>query len=442
MKSNIKIGDALASISSLVSLIFLASSLRAAAGAPVSTAFGPGDIAALRVQDNSGALTNISAQLFLDEYTTNGMLVQTIPVPTNGVRSLVVSGFSVAEATLTLSPDGRWLGFTGYNAPVGVTNIPNSSSTQYPRAIATMDVFGNFKIVSASTNFFDGTNIRGTVSDGTNSFWAFGAISGTTIGGLDYYGFDAVPGLIYSQNLRVANIINSNLYVCTAAGFGIYKFAGTPKSPATPMQIIYSGNSPYGFAINPSGNIAYIADDDAPTIGGVQRWTNAAGLPASWTLVYTLQTGVTNSGARGLAVDWSGPNPVIYASTSVTTVYGSAGNRLLRFVDSGSASPAVTLAVAATNSSFRGVAFVPQTIGPQSQIQALTPSGANTWLYWQGAGGSNYVVQGATNLGAASPFSDISPAITLPGSGVVGTNYLDAGALSNWPVRFYRIRSD
>ena len=65
--------------------------------------------------------------------------------------------------------------------------------------------------------------------------------------------------------------------------------------------------------------------------------------------------------------------------------------------------------------------------------------GANLRLYWQGQGGSNYVVQAATNLSLLNPFYDISPVITLSGLGVVATNYLDAGTLTNSPARFYRI---
>jgi len=239
--------------------------------------------------------------------------------------------------------------------------------------------------------------------------------------------------------LRVANIVNGGLYLSTSSGGGIYKFTGLPKSAATPTRIIATGSgSPYGFAINPSGNVAYVADDDQSSVGGVQCWTNSAG---TWSLLYTLGTGIANTGARGLAVDWSGANPILYASTSENTVYGNPANRLIRIVDTGAGSAATTLATAATNSSFRGVAFTPVATGPQSQIQAALPENSNMRIYWRGIGGSNYVVQASTNLSGKS-FGDITPVISLPGAGVVATNYLDAGALTNSPARFYRIRSN
>jgi hypothetical protein len=407
----------------------------------VSTAFSPNNIAVLRVQDNSGVLTNVSAGLFLDEYATNGSFVQEIAIPTNGANALVVSGDAVAEVTLTRSLNGRWLCFSGYRAPVGVLNIPGTSSLQYPRELATVDVFGNFSVVSANTNFFNGLTIRGAVTDGTNNFWAIGAISGISVGGLDYYGYAGAAATVYSQNIRVANLVNGRLYLGTSSGGGIYEFTGLPEAAATPTRIIAtgSGSSPYGFAINSTGNIVYVADDRQSSAGGIQRWTNST---AGWSLVYTLGTGIANTGARGLAVDWSGPNPILYASTSENTVYGNPANRLIRIVDTGAGSIATTFATAGTNSSFRGVAFVPQAIGPQSQIQGVLLENADMRVYWEGIGGSNYVVQTATNLSAINLFNDVSPVISLPGTGVVATNYLDAGAVTNSPSLFYRIRSN
>ena len=44
-------------------------------------------------------------------------------------------------------------------------------------------------------------------------------------------------------------------------------------------------------------------------------------------------------------------------------------------------------------------------------------------------------------LGGTNTFTDLSGVITLPGSGPVTTNYLDAGALPHFPARCYRIRT-
>ncbi len=76
------------------------------------------------------------------------------------------------------------------------------------------------------------------------------------------------------------------------------------------------------------------------------------------------------------------------------------------------------------------------------RILGVTVTNADVQLVWQGKGGTNYVVQASRALGGTNTFTDLSGVITLPGSGPVTTNYLDAGALTNFPTRFYRIRTN
>lgn len=57
---------------------------------------------------------------------------------------------------------------------------------------------------------------------------------------------------------------------------------------------------------------------------------------------------------------------------------------------------------------------------------------------WAAGGGRTNVVQVATDL--AGGYSNVSPDIVLAGSGVVTTNYLDAGATTNGSSRYYRLR--
>lgn len=76
----------------------------------------------------------------------------------------------------------------------------------------------------------------------------------------------------------------------------------------------------------------------------------------------------------------------------------------------------------------------------EPQIVSLTATNADVQLVWQGKGGSNYVVQASAALGGTNTFTDLSGVITLPGAGQVLTNFLDPGALTNSPTRFYRIQ--
>jgi hypothetical protein len=70
------------------------------------------------------------------------------------------------------------------------------------------------------------------------------------------------------------------------------------------------------------------------------------------------------------------------------------------------------------------------------QITSLTPQGDNILITWQAGSGSTNVLQAATNV--AGTFSNASSNILIPNSGT--TNYLDLGALTNWPFRFYRVQ--
>jgi len=58
---------------------------------------------------------------------------------------------------------------------------------------------------------------------------------------------------------------------------------------------------------------------------------------------------------------------------------------------------------------------------------------------WSTVGGHSYVLQTNGNLGA-STFADFSPLISVGGTNEGTTNYLDPGAVTNYPSRFYRIR--
>jgi len=61
-----------------------------------------------------------------------------------------------------------------------------------------------------------------------------------------------------------------------------------------------------------------------------------------------------NRGVRYVAVDFSGSNAVIYATST-----DSSFNRLVRIVDTGSDAVATTLAASGLNQSFRGLRFGP-----------------------------------------------------------------------------------
>jgi uncharacterized repeat protein (TIGR03803 family) len=89
-----------------------------------------------------------------------------------------------------------------------------------------------------------------------------------------------------------------------------------------------------------------------------------------------------------------------------------------------------------------GVVFAfPLPVPPQ--IVGINRQGANILVSWTAVGGQSYVVQTnapLANGGYTTNFSDCSAVITKTNLGKSTTNYLDAGAATNVPVRYYRLR--
>jgi T5SS/PEP-CTERM-associated repeat protein len=72
------------------------------------------------------------------------------------------------------------------------------------------------------------------------------------------------------------------------------------------------------------------------------------------------------------------------------------------------------------------------------RITSAEKTGKDVRVSWKAVGGKRYVVQTSTAL--TNGFADLSPAITVPGTAETATNYLHAGAITNWPGCYYRVR--
>jgi Ig-like domain-containing protein/immunoglobulin I-set domain protein len=371
--------------------------------------FYPGNLAVLRAGDGVQILTNSGNQIFVDQYTRAGALVNTIAIPTNGPQSLLISGKASSEGFINLSSDKHLITLVGYNTNLtaaSTNSLADSLSSAVPRAIATIDYLGNYHFITNTTTFFSANNIRSGITDGTNNFWVAGAASGTV-----YLGLNTTSAVLQSVNTEVVGIFNGNLYYSSqkTSLIGIYAFKGIPTTANADMDTFLpvsgpASPSPYAFAISPDGNTVYVADDNSiAKHGGIQKYVNTS---QAWSLVYTLATGTNSTtGARGLTVDFSGAQPILYATTA-----DSISNKLISIVDTGASSVATVLATAGANQLFRGVQFIPQgyaptiTVQPQSQTVpagqpvsfSVTASGSATpayqWLF------NSNSIPGATNF--------------------------------------------
>ncbi|MFL5730052.1 MAG: hypothetical protein ACJ75J_11250, partial [Cytophagaceae bacterium] len=270
----------------------------------------------LVVVQTSGPQTKGGSPVTLQEFQTNGAPGIFVAIPATGLTPLqMAAGSGGSEGFLTKSADGSFLTLAGYStSTTGITDITVTSASSTPRVIFKVDGSGNYTQVGSSNTNYSGNDIRGAISDGTN-YWASGA-SNTGVDGIDYYGPGTATALAVNAKAYGLQIFNGQIYFSTqkvVAGvtpnFGIYSLGnGMPTSGTiTPALVINTGTAtPEDFSFNATGDTCYIAINLNNLSGGIQKWTKSGGI---WSLAYTLGTGVSNIGAYGMVVDYSGSAP-------------------------------------------------------------------------------------------------------------------------------------
>ncbi len=338
------------------------------------TCSAPAELYMVQVGDGSTALGNNSAAVSVlkwnDDATT---LLSTIPLPvadSGAQRALTLTGNGTSEGALTLSTDGQYLTMAGYGLVPGTTGsaaTPSGSTTASANRVVGRITLSN-SAVDTSTVFtevaFSGGSFRSAITTNGTDIWATGAgtnggVRYTTLGTVSTPATPSVQLTTAITNMRVANIVNNQLY--TSAMSGTFRGVSTvgaagPPIPTTSGQTLTllngfdpsntSNESAYDFWFK-DANTLYVADDRVLAQGGgMQKWELTAG---TWTLAYTLDVG---AGTRGLAGTIVSGNAVLYATTADTA------SRLVKITDTGAASVSSTLLTASTNYQFRGVEFI------------------------------------------------------------------------------------
>jgi len=426
--------------------------------------FTPGNLVIFRVGDGSMPLTNTGSPVFLDEYTTNGTLVQSIMLPTTngpGLYPFIASGTATSEGLITRSPDKRFLAMIGYGTTLGGTNVlADSASALIPRVVAIVDYMASVDTSTALTNFASANNPRSAITtDGTN-IWVSGAGTRTTApGGVAFTTRSSSMATIVStnpvNNTRQLGIFFDQLYV--SSGVSSFRIGtvgiGLPTSGPVTMTnlpgIPTTGINPYSFVIlsllgTQQPDTMYVADDTSGA--GIIKYSYVQG---QW-----ISNGVIRAPSiRGLvatvSISETRTNVYLYGTTGASTASG--GGVLYTAVDSAgynmapSSETATIIASAPPYTAFRGIAFAPEPPPPAPPSEAIITSiettGSDVKIYWSAPSGSKCYVQAATpkNLSVNAPFEDIAgPILITPGSTI--TNYLDPGAITNFDARYYRIR--
>lgn len=316
--------------------------------------FASGNLVVVRVGAGATALTSAAQQVFVNEYTPTGTLVQSIALPTvqNGrTAAFTLSGTATSEGQLNLSNDGRYFSLAGYNATPGTANPGSSSVTAAARVVARFDSTGTMDTTTVVTNAFSSGAVRSAVTEDGSGFWVAGSNSG-----VQHVTFGTFTSTAASTgtptNLRNLCIFNGQLYASSASGtshgLSTVGVGVTPAGGAVSLLPGFSsvaGPSPYDFFFT-SPNTCYIADDRATASGGgIQKWVQSNG---TWSLAYTLSP----SGTSVRSISGSIDNGVvtIYATSTTTT-----GNAIVSVVDNGAGSTFSTIATADANTVLRGI---------------------------------------------------------------------------------------
>jgi hypothetical protein len=344
--------------------------------------FLPGQIAVLRAGDGTVSQQLKQAPVFIDQFDPNRFNPApsfTVSIPTNGLNSFFINGRAATEGLLNRSTDRRLLALAGYGG-VNLLEKPGTPSLlDIQRGFCTVDTAG-----AVHTFLYDPhdatekVNPRGVATDGMNHFWGCGNAGGT----LYYNPANSSRTLQFQpfQNSRAAKIISGVLYV-TLNGpdgkaidepAGIYRFTDNngnplplPRQTDAVINLVVSAAEPFtriaGFDLNPDQTIAYTAD----TVAGIQKYVRSGG---TWKLAYNFAIPQTipasenhGTGCFGLTVDFSGPAPVIYATTTEGWSGSVNSNRVVRIVDTNATAVVTTVAQAPSDKiAFRGIDFSPE----------------------------------------------------------------------------------
>ena len=349
-------------------------------GAAHAAPFTPGNVVIYRVGDGSTALINTGNAVFLDEYTTGGTLVQSVPMPTtaSGANSgFFASGTATSEGLMTLSADGRYIMATGY-ASTAATSLSGTTGAAVNRVVGRIDLNGNIDTSTKLTDFASGNNPRGIASTNGTDIWVAGGA-----GGVRYTTLGATTSTQLSTtvtNIRGVQISNGQLYVSDNSGTAVRLGAVGSGTPTTAGQTIVNlsgfptAGSPYQFFFadldsGVAGNDTLYVAEDTTGGGQIQKYSLVAG---NWTAAGSISA----AGVRGLTGYVTGTTVSLFATTGASTATG--GGTLYSFSDgtgyngtaSGTATNAFSLAVN-SNEAFRGIVYIPLAAIPEPGTLAL-----------------------------------------------------------------------
>jgi hypothetical protein len=347
------------------------------------TPFTAGNVVVYRIGNGTTTISSAANTVFLDEYTPTGTLVQSVAMPTTvtGANKRLTSGIAANEGMLTRSENGLYLIVPGYDADPGATLV-NSNATNVNRVIGRVDATGNINTTTALTDAFFIGNFHSVASTDGTTFWVAGTddLRYTTLGGT------TSPTVAVSSSINSVNIFNGQLYVGksgTSSETRVQQIGtGTPTTSGNVLVNlpgVSTANSIGQFffadvnAAVPGVDVLYIA---VPTSTiGIQKFSFNG---TTWVANGSLAVGTAT--VRGLTGTVSGTSVTLFttSSTNLFTITDASGH------NNTMTGTVTTIATAATNTQFRGVALTPTVTALPVSLTSLTASlyGASGEVKW------------------------------------------------------------
>jgi hypothetical protein len=275
--------------------------------------------------DNSDGNFGITSPIFIDNLSTDGHRLATLPIPDN---QIVTSFSSKSELALHRSVDGKSLTFMGYvggpgyptgpnlldvsasNTP-GLIDPTNPSVGQYFRSVAEVDSRGHLMITDG--NAYSGDNGRAVIKGGNGFYYMAGNDNNgglskkqlsTTFAGVDLVNSTGAEFLVPGQVPPVApNITMVGQFGITQVG---YTTADKPGKDTNYRGITIFGDTLYVTKGSGGNGINTVYQIGA---AGTLPTGDQAALLAEPT---TILPGFPTTLSSGVALDGSSNNPVSY----------------------------------------------------------------------------------------------------------------------------------